>query len=102
MPPRLLSEFAVWEHGAQTGVEDAVFPRLPTGVALAVRRAILSSLQTVVMFPEMGRRQSVEGVRKLITRRYRYLVYYTVDREAEEIVVLTIQHPARRREYSDA
>ena len=53
------------------------------------------------MFPEIGRQQSVEGVRKFITRRYRYLIYYTVDREAEEIVVLTIQHPARRREYSD-
>jgi toxin ParE1/3/4 len=83
------------------GIADSIRTRNPAA-ALAVRRAILSSLQTVVMFPEMGRRQSVEGVRKLITRRYRYLVYYTVALEAEEIVVLTIQHPARRREYSDA
>jgi hypothetical protein len=30
------------------------------------------------------------------------LVYYTADDEAEEIVILAIQHPAREREHSDA
>ena len=44
----------------------------------------------------------VEGVRKHVTRHYSYLVYYTVDDEAEEITILTIQHPAREREHSDA
>jgi plasmid stabilization system protein ParE len=52
-------------------------------------------------FPHIGRRQKVEGVRKLVTRRYPYLVYYTADDEAEEIVVLAIQHAAREREHSD-
>lgn len=37
----------------------------------------------------------------MLTRRYRYLVYYMVDDSAEEIVVLTIQHPARKRRHSD-
>jgi len=32
---------------------------------------------------------------------YPYLVYYTVDPLAGEIVVLTIQHPSRERGYSD-
>ena len=41
-------------------------------------------------------------MRKLVTRRYSYLVYYTVDDEAEEIVILAVQHPAREREHSDA
>ena len=67
----------------------------------AVREAILSSLRTLTMFPEMGRRQTIAGVRKLVVRRYGYLAYYTVDRTHEEIVVLTIRPPARRREYSD-
>jgi hypothetical protein len=40
--------------------------------------------------------------RKLVTRRYPYLVYYTVDVAREEVVILTIQHPAREREYEDA
>jgi addiction module RelE/StbE family toxin len=66
-----------------------------------VRAAILNSLRNLASFPESGRRQSVEGVRKLVTRKYSYLVYYTIDRAAEEVVILTIQHPARRREYAD-
>ena len=50
----------------------------------------------------MGRRQTVEGVRKIVTRRYPYLVYYKVDAVTREVVVLSIRHPARKREYEDA
>jgi toxin ParE1/3/4 len=70
--------------------------------ALCVRAAILESLQNLVLFPQVGRQQKVEGVRKLVTRRYPYLVYYTADESAEEIIIITIQHPAREREHSDA
>lgn len=66
------------------------------------RDAILESLQNLVRFPRLGRPQKVEGVRKLVTRRYPYLVYYTLDEELGEVVILTIQHPAREREHSDA
>src|ERR1019366_8691880 len=38
--------------------------------ALRVRAAILESLQSVVLFPQVGRQQKVEGVRKLVTRHY--------------------------------
>jgi toxin ParE1/3/4 len=69
--------------------------------ALRVRATILESLQSLVMFPHIGRQQEVESVRKLVTQRYSYLIYYTADDEAGEIVVLTIQHPAREREHSD-
>jgi plasmid stabilization system protein ParE len=69
--------------------------------ALAVRAAMLRSLQTLMRFPALGRPQNVGGVRKLVTLRYRYLVYYMVDEGADELVVLTIQHPARSREYRD-
>jgi addiction module RelE/StbE family toxin len=70
--------------------------------AMRVRAAILESLQNLVLFPQVGRQQKVEGVRKLVTRRYPYLVYYTADESAEEIIIITIQHPAREREHSDA
>jgi plasmid stabilization system protein ParE len=70
--------------------------------ALRVRSAILESLQNLVLFPHIGRKQTVEGVRKLVTRRYPYLVYSTTDDVADEIVILTIQHSARDQEYSDA
>ena len=66
-----------------------------------MRAAILDSLQSLVLYPQIGRRQTIESVRKLVTRKYPYLVYYTADTAADEIVILTIQHPAREREYSD-
>jgi plasmid stabilization system protein ParE len=55
-----------------------------------------------IRFPYVGRPQAVEGVRKLVTRQYHYLVYYTVDEPNEDVVVLSIQHPAREREHQDA
>ena len=58
--------------------------------ALAVRDAILRSLQNLTLFPTMGRPQNVEGVRKLVTPKYRYLVYYMIDDGADDIVILTI------------
>jgi toxin ParE1/3/4 len=59
-------------------------------------------VQNLILFPHVGRKQKVEGVRKLVTRKYAYLVYYTVDEVAEEIVILNVKHPARRREHEDA
>jgi toxin ParE1/3/4 len=44
--------------------------------ALTVRDGILRSLQNLTLFPALGRPQNVEGVRKLVTPKYRYLVYY--------------------------
>ena len=50
---------------------------------------------------QAGRAQTVEGVRKLVTRKYPSLVYYTVDETGEEIIILTIQHPAQERKHED-
>jgi len=82
-------------------IADYIRKKNPQG-ALRVRAAILESLQNLVLFPQVGRQQKVEGVRKLVTRRYPYLVYYTADESSEEIIIITIQHPAREREHSDA
>ncbi len=87
-----------WKPRSAASIDEAAL----YAAAVRVRAAILDSLQNLVLFPEVGRRQTVEGVRKLVTRKYPYLVYYTVDRAAEEIVILAIQHPAREREHSDA
>ena len=83
------------------GIADYIRAHRPVAAA-QVRTAILHSLQNLVSFPRVGRAQTVEGVRKLVVRKYSYLVYYTVDEIAEEIIVLTIQHPAREREHQDA
>lgn len=67
-----------------------------------VRSAILESLKILASFPHAGRVQSTERVRKLVTRKYSYLVYYTVDEAADHLIVLSIKHPSREREHDDA
>jgi toxin ParE1/3/4 len=54
------------------------------------------------LFPNAGRLQKVERIRKFVTRKYVYLIYYIVDAAADEIVILNVKHPARERDYEDA
>jgi toxin ParE1/3/4 len=61
-----------------------------------VRAAIVKSLQNLTLFPQAGRKQEIEGVRKIVTRRYPYLEV------AGEIVILAIRHSARAREHANA
>jgi plasmid stabilization system protein ParE len=82
-------------------IADYIRTRNPAAAA-RVRDSILDSLRTLMLFPNSGRAQALEGVRKLVTRRYRYLVYYVVDTSADEMVILTIQHPARDRDLPTA
>ena len=81
-------------------IGDYILEQSPQA-ALRVRAAILESLQNLICFRMLGDHRMSRGARKLVTRRYAYLVYYMADDVAEEIVILTIQHPAREREYSD-
>lgn len=48
-------------------IADYIRERNP-GAAERVRTAILQSFQNLLLFPRMGRAQTVEGVRKLVTR----------------------------------
>jgi len=70
--------------------------------AQRVRAAIYESLQDLVLFPYAGRQQQTEGVRKFVTRKYAYLVYYMIDDAAEEIIILNVKHSAQKREHEDA
>jgi toxin ParE1/3/4 len=84
-----------------TAIADYIQARNPAA-ARRVRAAIYQSLQNLILFPHAGRLQKTEGVRKFVTRRYAYLVYYMVDEAAEEIVILNVKHSAQRREHEDA
>jgi plasmid stabilization system protein ParE len=81
-------------------IADYIRERNPAA-SQRVRAAIYESLQDLILFPHVGRVQQTEGVRKFVTRKYAYLVYYTVDDAAEEIILLNIKHPAQRREHED-
>lgn len=81
-------------------VAEYIHARNPAA-AQRVRTAILESVQNLVLFPNVGRLQETAGVRKFVTRKYAYLVYYTIDEAAEEIVILNVKHPAQEREHSN-
>jgi toxin ParE1/3/4 len=82
-------------------IADYIHEHSPAA-AQRVRAIIYESLQNLILFPHVGRRQKAEGVRRFVTRKYGYLVYYTVDDVAEEIVILNVKHPAQRHEHEDA
>lgn len=69
--------------------------------ARRVRSAILAAFRTLLMFPRAGRRQTLPGVRKFTTRRYGYVIYYSVEEDGALVAVLTIQHGARQRLSQD-
>ena len=81
-------------------IADYIHARNPAA-AERVRDAIYGSLKTLLLFPHVGRKQKAEGVRKFVMRKYPYLIYYSVDETADEIVILNVKHPAQRREHSD-
>lgn len=82
--------------------EIADYPKARNpAAAIRVRNAILEGTRLIASFPHAGRRQDQADVRKLVTLRYAYLIYYTVDLSKDEIAVLSIRHPARERDSTD-
>ena len=84
-----------------SAIADYLRSRSPAA-AQRVRAAIYESLQDLILFPRVGRLQQTEGVRKFVTPRYAYLIYYAVDDAAEEIIVLSVKHSAQKRDHEDA
>ena len=75
-------------------------PRSPQGAA-NVQAAIRRTVAQLEHFPGLGTPQKTQGVRKLVVRKYPYLVFYVVA-HADEVSIVTIQHASRDREFTDA
>ena len=84
-----------------TGIADYVRQRNPQA-AMRVRDAILEALRVLASFPQAGRPQTTPGVRKMVTRKYGYLIYYAADEAAGELVILSIKHSAQERQHQDS
>ncbi len=84
-----------------TAIAEYFRERNPTA-SLRVRTSIYNSLQHLLLFPSIGKAQKERGVRKLVTSRYRYLIYYIIDEPAQEIVILSVKHSAQDRENQDS
>ena len=80
-------------------IADHLYQRDPA-TAGRVRAALDDGLRNLLLFPGIGRRQQVDGVRKLVVR-YDYLVYYIVDEVEQEISILAVRHSAQARAHDD-
>jgi toxin ParE1/3/4 len=75
-------------------------PRSPQG-ALNVKYAILATFETLKTLPHVGKLQTTPGVRKLGVARYPYNIFYAVDADTDELVIFTIFHTSRDRDFND-
>lgn len=80
-------------------ISDYIRPRSPKG-ARNVRSAIEVAIALLKLFPCAGVLKA-EGIRMVSTRRYPYLIYYTVDAAAQEVVIVTIRHGSREPLFGD-
>jgi toxin ParE1/3/4 len=67
--------------------------------ATRVRDEIRRTIALLERFPFSGTRTEVDPVRKVVVRRYPYIIYYLVDAERSEVVILAIHHGARRQPF---
>ena len=81
-------------------IEKYLEAHSPKG-AQNVLRAIAKSLDNLAMFPKIGKRRRKSKMHRRIVKKYRHMIYYRIDNAADEIAILTIQHPARAREHAD-
>lgn len=72
-------------------------PQGASRVKAAIRRALLD----LELFPHAGRSQTVPGVRRIVARPYPYNIFYMVNDEEGEVLILSVQHAARDRNFED-
>lgn len=75
--------------------------RSPLG-ARNVQLAMQATFAQLANFPGLGRRQRATGLRKIGVGRYPYNVYYSVDAQADEIVIISVRHMSSAPRFFDA
>jgi toxin ParE1/3/4 len=74
--------------------------RSPLG-ARNIQLAMDTTFTQLTSFPRLGRQQSTDGVRKIGVGHYPYNVYYRVDEQADEIVIISVRHTSRAPRFFD-
>ena len=82
------------------GIADYLTPRSPQA-ALNVRRDITTTIIHLARHPRMGRLQTADGVRKIVTKKYSYRIYYMIDNGTDELVIANVLHGSRSTDYRD-
>lgn len=88
-----------WSESSLSDIDDIfsyIHEHNRTAAAVVVERikAVANLLQD---FPEAGHLTDEPGVRVFPTVRYPYLVFYTVNPDDAEIVILHVRHGAQER-----
>ncbi len=78
------------------GIVDRLGLRNPHA-ALVVAATIRKRIAWLARYPESGRRQDHEGVRKAVTEPFGYAIYYAIDEAAPLVTILSIIPPALDR-----
>lgn len=63
--------------------------------AQRVIERIKNSIDRLAHFPYSSRRTEIDGIRVLAVVRFPYLVFYSVDEDAQEIQILSVRHTSR-------
>ena len=74
--------------------------RSPLG-ARNVQLAMDATFAQLTSFPGLGRQQRTSGLRKIGVGRFPYNVYYSIDEQADEIVIISVRHTSRAPRFLD-
>jgi plasmid stabilization system protein ParE len=77
-------------------ISDHVRNRDPAA-AKRIRDDLQKALQILAAHPHAGRAYT-GGRRRFALRRFPYLIFYRVDKAADQVVILAIRHGARQQE----
>jgi toxin ParE1/3/4 len=81
---------------------DAIFTYIATHDRPAARRVIAYIKRTIgrlANFPYSARPSEVPDIRELSIVRYPYVVFYAVDEDEREVLILRVRHTSRDPEH---
>ena len=81
-------------------IADYLTPRSPQA-ALNVRRDITTTIMHLLRHPRMGRLQTADGMRNIVTHKYRYRFDDIIDDGTDELVIANVLHGSRSTDYRD-
>jgi plasmid stabilization system protein ParE len=77
---------------------DAILEHITAHNPAGARRVIAAvkhSIDLLAAFPHSAKESEIPGIREMPIVRYRYIVFYTVDDDAEEVIILRIRHASQ-------
>ena len=76
-------------------IRDYLHERNPQA-AKKVAELIQGAIDRIIQFPETGQDQTDAGVKRVVERRFGYLIYYRYSERKALIEVITIRHARRK------